>query len=134
MRLVQCTLSLWTAIVPQITLSQYRLTIGKRMVMLKMRSNSVNRLRTSRYTIRYVILHDNTVTQTTKLFLQVDVHVCEDRNEWDRIMFFHSYGDLGMILGLIAKNNGLKLGSKGLDVRSFASAVEKKTSLKILCR
>ena len=62
--------------------------------------------------------------QTSRLSLQVDVHVCEDRNEWDRIMFFHSYGDLGMILGLIAKNNGLKLGSKGLDVRCFISAVE----------
>jgi len=31
-------------------------------------------------------------------------------------MFYHSYGDLGMILGLIARNNGLKLGANGLDV------------------
>lgn len=31
-------------------------------------------------------------------------------------MFFHGYGDLGMILGLIAKNVGLALGSKGLKV------------------
>ena len=55
-------------------------------------------------------------------FVQVDVHVCADQGEWDRIMFFHSYGDLGMILGLIAKNNGLKLGTHGLKVcqRFFA--------------
>lgn len=33
-------------------------------------------------------------------------------------MFFHSYGDLGMILGLIARNNGLKLGVHGLKVSS----------------
>lgn len=32
-------------------------------------------------------------------------------------MFFHSYGDLGMILGLIARNNGLKMGVHGLYVR-----------------
>jgi len=38
-------------------------------------------------------------------------------------MFFHAYGDLGMMLGLMAKNNGLKLGSKGLDVCCFTSAV-----------
>ncbi|KLO08655.1 hypothetical protein SCHPADRAFT_880261 [Schizopora paradoxa] len=49
-------------------------------------------------------------------FYQVDVHVCKDREEWDRIMFFHSYGDLGMILGVLARTNGLRLGSNGLKV------------------
>lgn len=39
-------------------------------------------------------------------------------------MFFHSYGDLGMILGLLAKNNGLRLGLKGLEVCCFTLAVE----------
>ena len=33
-------------------------------------------------------------------------------------MFFHSYGDLGMILRLVSKNAGLSLGSKGLNVCS----------------
>lgn len=47
---------------------------------------------------------------------QVDVNVCADRAEWERIVFFHGYGDLGMILGLIAKNVGLALGEKGLKV------------------
>lgn len=47
---------------------------------------------------------------------QVDVHVCMDKDEWDRIMFYHSYGDLGMILGVVSRNVGLYLGSKGLKV------------------
>ncbi|KAF8903168.1 hypothetical protein CPB84DRAFT_1775029 [Gymnopilus junonius] len=51
-----------------------------------------------------------------KIYYQVDVHVCSDKEEWDRIVFFHSYGDLGMILGLIARNSGLALGSKGLKL------------------
>ncbi|KAF8895530.1 hypothetical protein BD779DRAFT_1500014 [Infundibulicybe gibba] len=50
------------------------------------------------------------------IFYQVDVHVCEDKDEWERIRFFHAYGDLGMILGLIANNAGLALGVHGLRV------------------
>jgi hypothetical protein len=55
---------------------------------------------------------------TLCIYFQVDVHVCMDKDEWDRIMFYNSYGDLGMILGLIGKNAGLSLGSKGLKVCS----------------
>ncbi|KAJ7170574.1 hypothetical protein C8R43DRAFT_979893 [Mycena crocata] len=51
-----------------------------------------------------------------ELYYQVDVHVCSDRAEWERIQFFHGYGDLGMIIGLVARNKGLALGSKGLKV------------------
>ncbi|KAJ7352606.1 hypothetical protein DFH08DRAFT_740684 [Mycena albidolilacea] len=50
------------------------------------------------------------------IFYQVDVHVCADKAEWERIHFFHGYGDLGMIMGLIARNKGLALGSKGLKI------------------
>jgi hypothetical protein len=49
-------------------------------------------------------------------FYQVDVHVCKDKEEWDRVVFFHSYGDLGMILGLLARAHGLSLGTHGLKV------------------
>lgn len=52
------------------------------------------------------------------MYYQVDVHVCMDKDEWDRIMFYNSYGDLCMILGLIARNAGLSLGQKGLKVCS----------------
>ncbi|ESK95012.1 hypothetical protein Moror_14017 [Moniliophthora roreri MCA 2997] len=48
------------------------------------------------------------------LYYQVDVHVCNDKEELERIFFFHSYGDLGMILGLLAQNVGLALGTNGL--------------------
>ncbi|KAJ7773064.1 hypothetical protein B0H16DRAFT_1511127 [Mycena metata] len=51
-----------------------------------------------------------------ELYYQVDVHVCSDKAEWERIQFFNGYGDLGMIMGLIARNKGLALGSKGLKV------------------
>jgi hypothetical protein len=53
---------------------------------------------------------------STDAYLQVDVHVCEDQNEFERITFFHSYGDMGMLLGLIAKGAGLQLGATGLKV------------------
>ncbi|KAK7469212.1 hypothetical protein VKT23_003701 [Stygiomarasmius scandens] len=49
-----------------------------------------------------------------EIYYQVDVHVCSDKKELDRIFFFNSYGDLGMIMGLVAANVGLQLGSKGL--------------------
>ncbi|KAJ7127127.1 hypothetical protein C8R44DRAFT_702136 [Mycena epipterygia] len=51
-----------------------------------------------------------------EIYYQVDVHVCADKAEWERIHFFHGYGDLGMILGLVARNKGLALGSKGLKI------------------
>jgi len=49
-------------------------------------------------------------------FYQVDVHLCEDLDEWERIMFYHSFGDLGMILGTICHTFGLSFGTKGLRV------------------
>lgn len=50
-------------------------------------------------------------------YFQVDVHVCDDLNELEAINFMHSYGDMGMILGVIARGIGLQLGTKGLRVR-----------------
>ncbi|KAL0961063.1 hypothetical protein HGRIS_006050 [Hohenbuehelia grisea] len=51
-----------------------------------------------------------------ELFYQVDVHVCADLGEWKNFAFFHAYGDLGMILGLIARNNGYLLSPKGFKI------------------
>ncbi|KAJ3895454.1 hypothetical protein GG344DRAFT_38886 [Lentinula edodes] len=48
------------------------------------------------------------------IYCQVDVHVCAEKNEWERVVYFHSYGDLGMIQGLVASNVGLVLGVNGL--------------------
>jgi hypothetical protein len=32
---------------------------------------------------------------TDSRYYQVDIHVCADDDEWERIFFYHSYGDLG---------------------------------------
>ena len=32
---------------------------------------------------------------TDGCYYQVDIHVCADDDEWERIFFYHSYGDLG---------------------------------------
>lgn len=51
-------------------------------------------------------------------FYQVDVHECADKSELDRVNFFHSYGDMGMILGLLVRPYGFSLGIKGFKVCS----------------
>lgn len=50
-------------------------------------------------------------------FCQVDIHVCDDIDDWQRTFFFLSYGDLSMILGLMARALDLSLGRHGLKVR-----------------
>ena len=59
--------------------------------------------------------HDESATPD--VYYQVDVQVCETLEEWDRVMFFTSYGDVGMILGLMARPHGLSLGVNGIKVR-----------------
>jgi len=47
-------------------------------------------------------------------YIQVDVYLAEDLTEFERVRFCHSYGDLTMILGLMARSCGLSLGLHGL--------------------
>ena len=49
-------------------------------------------------------------------YIQVDVNVCADRESWERTVFLHSYGDTGMILGVIGRSVGVALGVHGLKV------------------
>lgn len=49
-------------------------------------------------------------------FYQIDVHVCEHKDDWDRYIFFHSYADIGMLLGMLARSVGLSWSSHGLKV------------------
>lgn len=63
--------------------------------------------------------------ENTEVYVQVDVHLCGDKSEWQRTLFFNSYGDLGMILGLIARTQGFTLGTKGLRVRIHLIILEK---------
>ncbi|KAJ3486669.1 hypothetical protein NLI96_g4085 [Meripilus lineatus] len=61
-------------------------------------------------------LNPETNNTTEDTYCQVDVHVCEDEADFHRVVFFHSYGDLGMILGLMARAVGLSLGPSGLKL------------------
>jgi hypothetical protein len=57
-----------------------------------------------------------------KVYRQVDVNVIPEE-DWEMQNFWFAYGDLGMVLGLIARSNGLYFGSKGLRVSLFAAIV-----------
>lgn len=52
-----------------------------------------------------------------QVFFQVDVNVCEDRAQWERTVFYTSYGDLGFFFGLLAQTAGLSFNIFGLKVR-----------------
>jgi len=51
------------------------------------------------------------------VFHQIDVHVCETKDDLDRYVFYYSYGDLGMIMGFVARGVGLGWSPSGLKVR-----------------
>ncbi|KAI6122495.1 hypothetical protein EDD16DRAFT_765749 [Pisolithus croceorrhizus] len=53
-----------------------------------------------------------------KIYLQVDVRVCLDAEEWELLKVMHGYGDLGIIIASIARCHNLILGTKGLKVSS----------------
>ena len=51
-----------------------------------------------------------------EVYVQVDVNIRKDAQDWENVMIFHSYGDLGMIMGRLAASVGLHLGELGLKV------------------
>lgn len=84
-----------------------------------------------------VLRGDPRTTDVDGEYVQVDVHLCSDAEDFDRVVFFHGYGDLGMIMAALCRSVGLQLGSKGLKVRaahrassirsSFICSIEKFT-------
>ena len=54
--------------------------------------------------------------ETSEIYVQVDVNIRKDAQDWENVMFFHAYGDLGMLIGRLAANVGLHLGELGLKV------------------
>ena len=54
--------------------------------------------------------------ETSEVYVQVDVNIRKDAQDWENVMIFHSYGDLGMIIGRLAASVGLHLGELGLKV------------------
>ena len=51
-----------------------------------------------------------------QLYIQIDLHFCEDIESWESRILFQSYGELGMILGTMARTVGLTWTSAGLKV------------------
>lgn len=62
-----------------------------------------------------------------QVFYQVDVNVCVDEAEWERILFLHSYGDTGMIFGVLARMAGLSLNVHGLKLAAPLETVPRTT-------
>jgi hypothetical protein len=54
--------------------------------------------------------------ETGEVYVQIDVNICKDAQDWENVMIFHAYGDLGMIMGRLAASVGLHLGELGLKV------------------
>ena len=53
----------------------------------------------------------------SQVFFQVDLNMNADRAQWERTVFWSSFGDLGYFLGLFAHTAGLSFSVYGLKVR-----------------
>jgi hypothetical protein len=51
-----------------------------------------------------------------EVYYQVDVSMVEDDQARERLLFFNSYGDTGLIIGLLCKSIGLTFSRKGLKI------------------
>ncbi|EPQ54475.1 hypothetical protein GLOTRDRAFT_139061 [Gloeophyllum trabeum ATCC 11539] len=49
-------------------------------------------------------------------FVQIDVHACSGSDMLERILFYHSYGGIGMMLGRIAKSISMTLSISTLKI------------------
>jgi hypothetical protein len=58
-----------------------------------------------------------------QFYVQIDLHFCEDLESWRSRILFQSYGELGMILGMLAKTVGLTWTVAGLKVRDLRATV-----------
>jgi len=63
---------------------------------------------------------EEVTAETSDVYVQVDVNIRKDAQDWENLMFFHAYGDLGMIMGRLATSVGLHLGELGLKMTSQA--------------
>ncbi len=72
--------------------------------------------RTSNFAIPVESLELGWPTPSKEAYVQVDVRVCANAQDWERAVLFSSYGDTGMMLGLLARSMHLSMGSSGLRV------------------
>lgn len=81
--------------------------------------------RTSNYAIAISqedwLTHAAQPVPSDNIYCQVDVKICDDEEEAERIVVFHGYGDLGIIIGAMAKNYNLLVNHHGLKVIVVAS-------------
>lgn len=64
----------------------------------------------------------------SNVYIQVDVNVCADEAQFERTVFYTSYGDMGLMLGLIAQTAGLSLGIFGLKVCGMLHIPQRRAS------
>ncbi|KAG6376974.1 hypothetical protein JVT61DRAFT_1014 [Boletus reticuloceps] len=76
--------------------------------------------RTSNYAVSISqedwLMHAAQLVPSDQIYCQVDVRVCDDEEEAQRVTVFHGYGDLGIIIGAITKSHGLSVNHHGLKV------------------
>ena len=61
-------------------------------------------------------VHSEQPLPSDRVYCQVDVRVCDNEQMLDCLAIFHGYGDLGIIIGAIAKSHGLLVNHHGLKV------------------
>lgn len=61
----------------------------------------------------------STPSSQLEQYYQVDLQICAEPDAWQRTIFFSSYGDVGMILGLMARSVKMSLGRNGLKVTLY---------------
>jgi len=58
-----------------------------------------------------------------QLYIQIDLHFCEDAENWRSHILFQSYGELGMILGRLARTVGLTWTVSGMKLFQYATYI-----------
>lgn len=62
------------------------------------------------------LMHSAQPVPSDNIYCQVDVQVCDGEEAVERLTVFHGYGDLGIIIGAIAKCHNLSVNHHGLKV------------------
>jgi hypothetical protein len=69
------------------------------------------------------------------MFVQVDVHVCHDKEDWEWGLFQHAHGDLWNILWSTIRKQGLTVNNEGLFLRvEEIELIDRKKSMVLLTK
>lgn len=64
-------------------------------------------------------------SEQVSLYYQVDVNFARNQEEGDAIVFYNSYGDLGMMVALLTKTIGLSYSRSGLRVSGRLQTIQR---------